>query len=345
VNVVLLTAGALLVLAAVVDAVMTTLTAGGGAGPVAGRVGRGTWRLLMLLSRRNPGRLLSYAGAVVLLITVLAWVALLWAGWFLIFLGAGDAVVEASTNVPASAAGVAYYAGFVVFTLGVGDVVAVGGAWRILTALASFIGLFVVTLAITYLISVVSAAVTRRQLAREVSALGSTGPEVLLTHWTGEQFASELSTRLDPLRSQLLQTVEQHLAYPVLHFFHASDPSSSAPRAMATLDDVLLLLDAGVDPSVAPGQPVLGPLRQVLQRYVDVVQPTGSRTGELPPLPLLEQLRAAGVPVTSEEQFAAAASSHADRRRALHRLVRSDAWSWPTAGTGEGPSPRRSHDS
>ena len=324
----LVVAGAVLVMVAVLDATLTTLTAGTGAGPLTARVGRATWRALLTLARHRPGRLLSYGGPRVLLITVLTWVVLMWAGWFLIFLAAGPSIIDASSTQPASAAAVLYYAGFVVFTLGVGDIVAIDGTWQILTALASFVGLFLVTLAITYLISVVSAAVSRRALAQQIHALGSTGCEILLTHWTGEGFSGELSSRLDPLRTQSLQTTEQHLAYPVLHFFHAGE-SSSAPRAMAALDDVLVLLEAGVDPAVAPGSPVLTPLRRALERYTHVVQPTGGKDVGPPPLPDLAPLRNAGIPVRSDAQYAELARSHEDRRTGVHQLVRSDAWTWP----------------
>jgi hypothetical protein len=51
-------------------------------------------------------------------------------------------IADASSSAPASAAAVLCYAGFVVFTLGVGDVVAVDGTWQVLTSMASFVGLF-----------------------------------------------------------------------------------------------------------------------------------------------------------------------------------------------------------
>ena len=85
-QVVLVVAGAVLVMSAVLDAILTTLTAGSGAGPLTARVGRATWRVLLALARHRPGRMLSYGGPLVLLITVLTWVVLMWAGWFLIFL-------------------------------------------------------------------------------------------------------------------------------------------------------------------------------------------------------------------------------------------------------------------
>jgi hypothetical protein len=73
-------------------------------------------------------------------LTVLAWAVATWAGWWLVFLGSG-VVESADTGAPASAAEVAYYAGYAVFTLGVGDFVADAPVWRVATSLASFGGL------------------------------------------------------------------------------------------------------------------------------------------------------------------------------------------------------------
>ena len=330
-NGVLIVVGAALLVVAFVDAVLTTMTAGNGAGPVTVRLGRGMWRLLRAASGNGSSRLLSYAGALVLLATFATWVLLLWAGWSLIFLGADEAIADASTGVPASTPATIYYAGFVIFTLGVGDFVATTGTWQLATALASVMGLFLVTLAITYLVSVVSAAVTRRQLAYSVNILGSTGADIVLGHTVDGQLSSQLSSQTQQLTSQLLKTTQQHLAYPVLHYFHATSPAASAPRAVAALDDALVLLDSGVDTSAAPAHDVLGPLRRSIQHYADTVHATGGGSSDSPPaLPPLQRLALAGLPVVDETQYADDGTGHAARRAALQRIVRSDAREWPT---------------
>lgn len=328
----LIAAGVALIVAAFADAALTTVTAGNGGGPMTSRLSRSTWRVLRRLSGTRTSGLLPYAGSIVLLLTVGAWVLLLWAGWSLVFLGADSAIVQASTGAPASTATTIYYAGFVVSTLGVGDVVAVTGAWQVTTALASLVGLSLVTLSITYLLSVVSAAVARRRLAQSVSILGTSGPGIVLTHWVGGGLSSHLPSRVQTLTSLLLTTTQQHLAYPVLHYFHAADPAASAPRAVAALDDALVLLESGVDPSVAPAGDLLLPLRRAIESYTAIVHQTGdgsSGPAPVPPLPSLDPLARAGVPVVDETTYRARAAGHGARRAALHRIVRSDARSWP----------------
>jgi hypothetical protein len=283
---------------------------------------------MLRVSGGQSSTLLSYAGAVILLATVVVWVLLLWGGWTLVFLGSG-AVVDSATGALADVPATIYYAGFVVFTLGVGDFVSTTGTWQVLTALASVVGLFLITLSITYLISVVSAAVNRRQLAQSISVLGTTGPDLVLTYWSNGQFSDQYASETQSLRTQLLATTQQHLAYPVLHFFHSRQPSTSAPRSVAALDDALLLLAAGVASDAAPGQDVLGPLQRALKHYTDTIHSVGGGDPGEPPVPSLAPLVQAGMPVVSADQFRSAGREHADRRQALHRIVRSDGWSWP----------------
>lgn len=323
--------GAVLVLLAVVDAVMTTMTAGTGGGPLTSRLGRRLWQAMLRVSGGQSSKLLSYAGAVILLATVVVWVVLLWGGWTLVFLGSG-AVVDPATGALADVPATTYYAGFVVFTLGVGDFVAATGTWQVLTALASVVGLFLITLSITYLVSVVSAAVTRRQLAQSISVLGMTGPDIVLTYWSSGQLSSQFASEAQSLRTQLLTTTQQHLAYPVLHFFHSRQASTSAPRSVAALDDALLLLVAGVAEDVAPGRDVLGPLQRALEHYADTVHSVAGGDPGGPPCPPLAPLEAADMPVVDPDEYSSAARRHAARRETLHRIVRSDGWSWPDSG-------------
>lgn len=259
---------------------------------------------------------------------MLTWVVLLWAGWALIFSSMDAAVLDSTASAPASVAARIYYAGFVVFTLGVGDFVPGSGPWQIATAAASFLGLFLVTLSITYLVSVVSAAVTRRQLARSVHLSGETGADIVLTHWTGEQVSSQFDSLAQTLTTQVLQTTQQHLAYPVLHHFHATDETSSAPRALAALDDALLLFSAGLGEQARPSGDTLARLRRAIEHYAATVH-SGGHEAKDPPLPGLAPLRDAGVPVVDDAAFARAAVAHVERRGRLDALVRADAWAWP----------------
>jgi hypothetical protein len=131
----------------------------------------------------------------VLIATVLTWVLGLWAGWSLVFGGSGS-IVEATSRRPAGASDVVYYAGFTIFTLGTGDFVAADPGWRITTAIASFSGLFLITLAITYLISIVSALVNRRALAVQILGLGTSPGDIVANGWSSDRFGNMFQQQL-----------------------------------------------------------------------------------------------------------------------------------------------------
>lgn len=321
--------GAILVILALVDAVKTTLAPDSDGGPLTRRIVAGTWRLLIRVRPDGRSGLLAAGGPIALLLTISVWVVLQWAGWTLVFSGSDGAVRVSATSAPADLAARVYFAGFVIFTLGVGDVVPGDGLWQVLTAVASFLGLFLITLSITYVISVVSAAVNRRRLAQNVMGLGGRGHEVVALYWDGDRLDWQLAVQVMSLSDELIQTTQQHLAYPVLYAFHARKPESSAPRTVAVLDDAYVLLADGLAPQIRPSAAVLQPLRSALAQYAVTVASTASGEPSGPPRPALGPLRAAGIPVVDDESFEAALDKHNDRRGQLHALVQNDGWSWP----------------
>ncbi|MGY1708737.1 potassium channel family protein [Geodermatophilus sp. SYSU D00758] len=340
-NALLLAGGAVLLLLGLADVVATTLAVGTGGGPLTRRLLGRTWRGLLRLHRRGRGsRWLSWAGPGLLLMTALVWVGLLWGGWSLVFLASSGAVVDADTGAPAGVADVVYYAGFTVFTLGTGDVVAATPAWRITTAVASFTGLFSVTLAITYLVSVLSAVVARRALAVQVHALGEDAAGVLVQGWTGRDFSQAFVQQLVSLGGALASVAEQHLAYPVLHYWHSRDRGASAPLALAQLDDALLLLRGAVAENARPGESAVVALRRSLGRYVLAAGAVSAvpETDRRPPVPDPGPLAAAGIPLADRAALARLAAEEAAHRGALARLVHGDGRTWPR--TRDQPSAR-----
>jgi hypothetical protein len=325
--------GAALVAAVLFDVLTTTLTLGEGAGPLTRRLLGWLWLgALRLRPRGSRSRVLSNAGPTLLVLTALIWVMATWAGWWLVFLGSGS-IESAEAGTPASAGDVAYFAGFAVFTLGVGDFVADAPVWRVMTSVASFGGLALVTLAITYLLSVISAVVTRRALATQISALGSTGGEVVAAGWSHGSFSPAFTQHLVGLVAPLATVVQQHFAYPVLHYFRSRSPEESAPMAIAVLDDALLLLVGAVDPAVAPESSAITPARRAIDRYIRTVGGTSAPRSDddLPPPPSVEPLLRAGIPLLPEAAFGEGLVVEADHRRRLQRLVREAGWSWPTS--------------
>lgn len=328
-SVLLIAPGVLVLVLVFLDAFMTTLTLTSTAGPLTNRGLALIWRGLLRLHRMDrESRLLTAAGTVLLTVTVLVWVLGLWLGWALVFGGSG-AVRESGGGHHAGPVDVAYFSGLTIFTLGSGDVVAASPGWRLVSAVASFSGLFLVTLAITYLISVVAAVVHRRSLAIQIRGLGEDAQGIVRNGWTGSGFSGIFEQQLIALVPVVVTSAEQHLAYPVLHYFHSPTRSLSTPLAVATLDDALLLMSEAVAEECRPDHNAVAPLRSAIWRYVETASTIGPtpRAG-VPPTPGTRALKAADIPFVDEQQLGAALSREGERRALLNRLVVSDGWTW-----------------
>lgn len=323
----MLVVGSLLLAVVFFDAIATTLSTGAAAGPVTARIGAGWWRLARRLARTPSSPLVVASGPIVILLTVGVWLAMLWGGWALIFAADPDAVVSSSTQQPASGWSRVYYSAFTVFTLGVGDYIPNGQPWEVLTGLGVVSGLGLTTLAITYLVPVVSAVVARRVQASAIAGMGSSPQEIVTSAYRDKSFGY-LDHRLQTLSDQLLQTAERHLSYPVLHYFHSADRHVDLRVQLYALDEAVSLLQHAVDPDVAPHPAVLEgvrhAVRQVIHRATD--EPAD---GDPPPPPDLTPLRDAGIPVTDDDTFTSRLADISRHRRRLLSFARESLWPVP----------------
>lgn len=324
-TVALVLAGFAVLFAAVVDVVWTTVAAGSGAGPITGRMSRMLWRAALGIDRRTKASLLTPAGVVIVLSVLVAWIAMVLAGWMLVFSASDGGVRQASTDQPGDLVDRAYFTAYTVFTLGLGDYVPGDGAWQLATAAATGSGLLLVTLSITYLVPVASAVVLRRQLAGMVASLGRSSEDLAVRGWNGSDFGSlgqNLSTLLPLLHTLRLQ----HLTYPVLHFFHSRSRHDSAAINLVQLDGAVRLLRHGVAATVRPDTQTLDALAAALGEFLDTMEGVhiSDDADPVPPAslgPLLD----AGIPVDAVA-YERAADASERRRRLLSSYLHDDGW-------------------
>ena len=325
----LLLSGIALLLLVVFDALWTTL-APHGAGPVTKGLARGLWKLGLAVHRRAGGahRLLALVGPSLLFIAFLWWVTGLWAGWTMVFASSEGAVHVAQTGVPADLASRIYFVGFTLFTMGNGDYVPSADGWEITTAVASLSGLFVVTLAITYLVPVVSAVTGKRKLAAHLDDLGRTPHDTLRTAWDGQGFSS-FEQHLGQLVPELEMHTQRHLAYPVVHYFHSADRRTAAGPALAAYAEALRLMAHGLPAEVRPAPAVLLPARRAVRDYLRTLRDGFvAPSDDTPPLPDLAKLAADGIPTVDAAGFEADVARDSEDRRTLLALVRDTGWAW-----------------
>ena len=324
----LLLGGALLV-SVVVDILWTTLWVDGGAGPLSERLSAEVWRGLRAVDW-GRSRFLSLAGPLILVLTLLMWVGVIWAGWTLVFAGGENALIDTRDGGPVTWTGRGWYVAYTMFTDGNGDFTPNGGVWQIASSLTTASGMLFVTLAVSYVLSILAAVADKRSFAKGVTGLGERSEAFVRAGWNGEGF-HDLDLPLDTLSAELNMLAEQHKSYPVLHYYHSEEGSDSSARGVVILDEALTLMESGTaDEAAGPNPALLESTRSSTRNYLETLNAAYIRPADdVPPPPDLDRLREGDIPTVSDETFAAALERRKERRRKLLATVEADAWDWP----------------
>ncbi|HJT16680.1 MAG TPA: two pore domain potassium channel family protein, partial [Thermoanaerobaculia bacterium] len=172
-------AGILVLTAGTIDLGWTTLGTHGG-GPMSSWLTKGIWKVMLAIHRRKPlHKVLSFGGSIILLALIAFWVVLIWGGWLLIFSGDPSSIITTSTHHGVDWAARVYFVGSTMFTAGTTQYAPNGRGWQIASAVLNGSGLFVATLAITYLLAVLGAIVEKRSTASFMWDMGGTPQRIM----------------------------------------------------------------------------------------------------------------------------------------------------------------------
>ncbi|ADD05435.1 potassium channel domain protein [Natrialba magadii ATCC 43099] len=360
-----LVVGIVLLIAVIVDLFWTTLWVDGGSGPLSGRLTTGVWRGLRFVARERS-RALSVAGPLILACTLVMWIGLLWLGWAFLFAGGSTALVNTHTGDPATWPGRLYYVAYTMFTSGNGDYAPTSATWELVSAATTATGMAFVTLAVSYVLSVLGAVSEKRSFASDVTGLGDRSESFVRTGWTGnspdgsgrggstgpsgppgavtdggtntdahphpnaaDPFAG-LDLPLESLATQLSLLAEQHKSYPILHYYHSEQSAQASAVAVPILDESLTIARHGIPDDQQPNPTLVADARSSVDGYLETLEAAFIEpAAQAPPAPELDRLREDDIPTVADEEFEAALEEHAERRRKLLGVVRADAWEWP----------------
>ena len=227
--------GTLLILLVVYDAIRTTLSVSSSGGPLTNRLVSGLWFLLLGIHRRRKSHaMLSSVGPWMTVTLLLTWFFIAWLGWFLLFCSSPQAVVVSSSNATASLMERAYYTGYTLTTLGYGDFVAGNDKWRLPPVLAAANGFFLFTLSITYVLNIITNVIQKRLASLTINAMGENPQQILAATNSGGKYATLIS-QVQTLQQTITTLGQQHLAYPILHYYHSETRSKALSLAIAKL--------------------------------------------------------------------------------------------------------------
>lgn len=239
-NIFLLLLGILIQIVVIIDIFKTILYING-AGYLSHFASKTIWKLFFWASKEN-GRspLLNLCGPIILVFFLFMWISLIWLGVSLMFIADPDSILQGMTGEPATVVGKIYYVGYILTSLGNGDYSAAHGTWQIVSNLMGIHSMIFISLGIAYLIPILQAVIDKRTLSVQIAMLGSNPIEIIKNGYNGKNF-SALYHRFETLETLLIKHGERHLAYPILHYFHANDMTYALPLNLAALDEAMII--------------------------------------------------------------------------------------------------------
>ncbi len=160
---------------------------------------------------------------------------------FAALVAVSDSVINSSSGNGANFAELVYFVGSTITSLGYGDFVASGAPWTYISCIAAFAATVVITISLSYVLSVLNASIDRKTLAQNIYGLGQNPAEIIEKLRKDEEKGLFREYLLN-LSTEINRFAHKHLAYPVLHFFHSPERERSAARAILLLSDSLFLL-------------------------------------------------------------------------------------------------------
>lgn len=319
--------GIILLVVTLIDFIWTTLWIEGGAGPITNQLSNGIWRLMKKISRGNS-KMLSLAGPLILVLTIIVWVSLFWTGWTFVFASHYGALFNTDNGLPADFMDHIYFTGYVFFTLGNGEIIPNGDNWKVMTIIATGTGMFSITFAVTYLLSVLSAVTQKRAFAQSVSGIGKSGTDIVKSAWNGQNLHN-LDLLLNSFSTELSKLTAQHKAYPILHHYHSISPQTEGVVAVAALDEAITLIYASIPVKYWPNTLLLKENRSAIDDYLKTLHGTHIPTADEPPVPDPEILSEKGIPILNKDRYEQSFKEEIERRRQLFGLVKENASKWP----------------
>ncbi|HCD53664.1 MAG TPA: hypothetical protein DEQ34_14550 [Balneolaceae bacterium] len=310
------------------DFFYTTLSFNG-AGYLSRLTSRFLSSLFLFLNRYVPRRnALRYSGVTHILFLLGMWIGLLWIGFFLLLMSDPGSVVEEGTGSAASALTKMYVSGYTLSTLGVGDYVPGSEGWQIIMAAFSFAGFIFITTAMTYLMSLTTAVIHKRNLSLFIANMGDSPEELAASFYDGEHFSilTDISARL---REMINKHNQNHYAHPAVHYFYSTARDESLSINLVNVDEALTILTHHVESKTWRVQDIR-PLRDAITKFLDTASHHYQQKNfEIThSTPHLQYLKSNKIPLVQKSAISSCQKEIHERRCSLNGLLQSNGWSW-----------------
>ncbi len=251
----LFTAGGLaLLLLVVFDVYATVLHASARYGPIGERLNRAVWRdarwVAFKLGRSRRHKFLSVVGPLMLPLLIAAYIVSLIFAFALIYYPRLPAhFVYSHEPTDSNLLDALYYSGVTLTTLGYGDIVPRTTIARTVSIIEATTGVALISLSITYLITVYSALERKRSVALSLyhqAGEGADAAALIAHHFYDGRFYG-LRDTLRQVTRDIQQLLEAHVEHPVIHYFHPHEVYKSLPRILFLLLETCAVIRTSLD--------------------------------------------------------------------------------------------------
>lgn len=248
------TAGLVLLALIMFDIYATVLHSSARYGPVGESLNRSVWRVTRAaafrLSRSNRHRLLNMVGPLLLPLLIVVYIVLLTLAFGLVYYPHVPGGFTFGVENPGPGwVDAIYFSGVTLTTVGYGDMLPRTAPLRFTALFEAASGLIVITLAITYILTVYAALERKRAVAVSLYHQAGEGADVagFIAHHFVEGRFYGLRDALRTVTRDLQGLHESHIDHPVIHYFHPVEVYKGTPRVLFLLLETCAVIRAALD--------------------------------------------------------------------------------------------------
>src|SRR5215212_8078974 len=247
-------AGFVLLALIIFDIYATVLHSSARYGPVGESLNRSVWRVARAaafrLARANRHRLLNMVGPLLLPPLIAVYVVLLVFAFALVYYPhIPKGFTFGVEHLEPGWIDAVYFSGVTLTTVGYGDVVPRLAHLRFIALFEAASGLVVISLAITYMLTVYTALERKRAVAVSLYHQAGQGADVagFIAHHFVEGRFYGLRDALRTVMRDLHGLLESHIDHPVIHYFHPVEVYKGTPRVLFLLLETCAVIRAALD--------------------------------------------------------------------------------------------------
>jgi hypothetical protein len=247
--------GVLLIVLVIFEIYMTVLRAHKHPGPVSKKINRWLWLMASNVANRQSQRarhlILNSVGPLLLPILTGFLLVFLLIGYALIYFPRlpEDFHINSNAEIYQPLREAIYFSGVTLLTIGYGDVTPRTDFMRLIALLEGFSGVAVISLVVTYLLTVSGAVQLKRAVALSFYHQAKHGADVagFITHYfrRGNFYGLEEIFRTGTRDIQIL--LESHLEHPVIYYYHSISVYKSMPRVLFILLEASNIINTCLD--------------------------------------------------------------------------------------------------